>query len=312
MRQVVVTEPGGPEVLELRHAEAPRPGGGELAVAVDAAGVSLPVVRQVRAGGITPPYTPGGEVVGRVVALGDGVTGLAVGERVAGLAFGGAYAEVAVVPAAMASRVPDRVDDDAAVCLVRGGQVALGVVRASGLQSGERVLVTSAASGVGHLAVQLARLGGAGHVVAAVGVTSGRAGLLLELGADAVVGYDEPADRWDGPFDVVLDGTGGEVQTTALGLLAPWGRLVSYNACGVLVDVNLLRLHARSVIGFAMAPLARHRPELYRRRRDELWRYRLDGDLRTEVHPFPLEQAVEAHRLVESRTALGRVILRPG
>jgi NADPH:quinone reductase-like Zn-dependent oxidoreductase len=300
---------GGPEVLQVEEVPTPAPGAGELLVDVEAVGVTLPVVRLTREGAPLP-HVPGGDIAGRVAAVGSGVTGWQVGQRVAGLAFAGAYAASAVIPAAFATAVPDGVPADAAVALVRSGQVALGALQTGGLQPGESALVTAAGGGVGHLAVQLARILGAGRVVGAVGDRS-KAAAVRDLGADEVVPYPEIADG--PPVDVVLDGVGGEVQGRCLDALAPWGRLVAYSAAGVPVDVNLLRFHARTVVGFAMAHFARARPAAYRRNSEELWDLYLAGRLRPVVdRVLPLSEAAEAHRIVEGRANVGKVVLRPG
>jgi NADPH:quinone reductase-like Zn-dependent oxidoreductase len=306
MRRFVYRIHGEPGVLE--QAARPETAGNELLVEVDAIGVSLPIVRLTRSNDTELPHVPGGEVVGRIAAIGSDVTGWELGQRVAGLAFTGAYAEFATVAAPFLAPVPDTVDDGAAISLVRGGQVALGALRAGMFQPGESVLVTAAAGGVGHLVIQLANAFGASRVVAAVGDES-KAEFLYGLGAHEVIRYDQTASE---PVDVVLDGAGGPAQNAALQQLAPYGRLVSFNAAGEPVDVNELRFHARSVIGFAMAHLASRRPEVYARHRQELWELCADGTLKPAIHAtLPLDQAAEAHRIIESRANLGKILLKP-
>jgi NADPH:quinone reductase-like Zn-dependent oxidoreductase len=308
MRRIVFRRHGGPEVLELDEAPRPAPAAGELLVEVAAIGVSLPIVRLSRSAGAELPQVPGGEVVGRVAAIGPGVAGFDLGQRVAGLAFTGAYAEFTCVATPFAAPVPDGVDDAAAVSLVRGGQVALGTLRASAMQPGESVLITAAAGAVGHLAIQLAKAFGASRVVAAVSDDS-KADFLRRIGADEVIRYDQTASA---PVDVVLDGAGGVAQNAALQQLEPFGRLVSFNAAGEKVDVNELRFHGRSIIGFAMAHLASRRPEVYARHRAELWDLHATGALTPAVHAaLPLDQAAEAHRIMEARANLGKIVLTP-
>ncbi|MFI9386401.1 zinc-binding alcohol dehydrogenase family protein [Kutzneria sp. NPDC052558] len=307
MRRVVYRRHGGPEVLEVDEAPRPEPGEGELLVAVHAIGVSLPVVRLSRADSTALPHVPGGEVVGRIVAIGQGVTGWKLGQRAAGLAFTGAYAEYATVAAPFLSPIPDNVDDAAAVALVRSGQVALGALRVGGFQAGESVLVTAAAGSVGNLAIQLATIFGASRVVGAIGDDS-KAAFVRSVGAHEVIRYGQIGD----PVDVVLDGAGGEAQNAALQQLAPFGRLVSFNAVGQPVDVNDLRYNARAVIGFAMAHLASRRPEVYARHRQELWDLNAQGVLKPAIHAtLPLDQAAEAHRIMESRASQGKIVLTP-
>lgn len=303
MRTVICRQHG---VLRVEDAPRPEPGEGEVLVEVAAAGVTLPVVRLTSGGG-TLPLVPGGEVVGRVVSA---TGGWRTGQRVAALAFTGAYAEFALVGSGLLAAVPDEVDDAAAVALVRSGQVALGALRTGGVRPGESVLVTAAAGGVGHLAVQLARAVGAGRVVAAVG-TDAKREFARGLGAHEVVRYGEPPA---GPVDVVLDSVGGDVQNTYLEHLAPFGRLVSYSATGAPVDVNQLRMHARSVVGFAMShfarpPVGRLTSDVYARQQGELWELYIRGVVRPAVHVMPLAEAEQAHRLIESRENLGKVVL---
>lgn len=308
MRRVVFRRYGGPEVLEMDHAERPEPGEGQVLVEVDAIGVSLPIVRLSRGNSAELPHVPGGEVVGRVAAIGPNVTDFRLGQRVAGLAFSGAYAEFATVAAPFLALVPDGVDDAAAVSLVRGGQVALGTLRAAAMNPGESVLITAAAGAVGHLAIQLANAFGASRVVAAVSDAS-KTDFLRGIGAHEVIRYDQTASR---PVDVVLDGAGGEAQNAALNQLAPFGRLVSFNAAGEKVDVNELRFHGRTIIGFAMAHLASRRPEVYARHRRELWDLHARGALKPAVHAtLPLEEAAQAHRIMEARANLGKIVLTP-
>jgi NADPH2:quinone reductase len=308
MRAVRFHRYGGPEVLQVEEVPAPEPGEGELLIEVDAAGVTLPVVRLTRGQSGAPlPHTPGGEIVGRVAAVGPGVTGWRVGRRAAGLAFSGAYAEVAVVPAAMMTAVPDEVDDMVALALVRGGQVALGVLRAGGFGKGDSVLVTAAAGGIGHLAVQLAVALGADRVTAAVG-DAAKAGFVREQGAGHVVTYYQ--DDWGDPVDLVLDGVGGQAQDAGLRALAPLGRLVAFNGVGGTVDVNELRMRSISVIGFAMAHLAARRRDTYDRHQRELWRLYGEGRLCPVVdQALPLERAADALRVLEARANRGKVVL---
>jgi NADPH2:quinone reductase len=314
MRVISFTTYGGPEVLRLDELQRPEPGAEELLVEVEAVGVTLPVIRLTRGNadgtGVPLPHVPGGDIAGRIAAVGRGTTGWQVGQRVAAIAFSGAYAEYAVVPAAFATPVPDDVTAEAAAVLVRSGQVALATLQAAGLRTGESVLVTGAAGGVGYLAVQLARTAGAGRVVAALGDPA-KAGAVSALGADEVVTYDEVSP--EPPVDVVLDGVGAEVQARCLEALAPWGRLVAYSGAAAVVDVNQLRMHARTVVGFAMAHFAREHPEIYRRNGEELWSLCRSGRLQPMIHrDLPLSAAAQAHRILERRENVGKVLLRPG
>ncbi|MFI9061031.1 zinc-binding alcohol dehydrogenase family protein [Streptomyces sp. NPDC053429] len=298
---------GGPEVLFGEEAEVPRPADGELLVRVEAIGVTLPTVRKVRES--SEPMPLGGEVAGTVEALGAGVTGFAVGDRVTGLCFAEAYAEFAVLDTAMASRVPDDASAVEAIALVRSGLVARGAYEAARPEPGESVLVTAAASATGSLALQYARAGGAGRVVAAVSDPA-KGAFVRSLGADEVVLYED-AD-WGDPYDIVLDGVGGDLLSPAVRALAPGGRLVAFGSGGGTVEAYELLVRGASVIGFQMRTIALGRPALYARWLREVWEMRDAGTLRALVHEeIPLAEAARAHAVVERRRNLGKVVLVP-
>ncbi|KUM79653.1 quinone oxidoreductase family protein [Streptomyces griseorubiginosus] len=305
MRRVRYESTGGP--LFLEEVPVPQPGAGELLVRCEAVGVTLPVVRKVTEA--PEPVPLGGELGGEVVSVGAGVTRFRPGERVTGLCFGHGYADFALLHEAMASPIPDDATAVDAVALVRGGLVALGSLAAARPEPGESALITAAASGVGHLAVQLARIRGAARVVGAVS-DAAKADFVRALGADATALYGDGS--WGDPVDYVLDAVGGDLLTPALAALAPGGRLVAYSSGGGTIQAYDLLVGAKSVTGFQMAQIARERPELYERWRRDLWRMFSAGTLRPVVHgEFALEDAAKAHAAIESRRNLGKVVLRP-
>ncbi|MET7735232.1 zinc-binding dehydrogenase [Streptomyces sp. NPDC005402] len=305
MRRVRYESTGGP--LFLEETPVPEPGPGELLVRCEAVGVTLPVVRKVTEAAAPVPL--GGELAGEVVSVGAGVTRFRPGARVTGLCFGHGYADFALLHEAMASPVPDDASAVDAVALVRSGLVALGALEAARPEPGETALITAAASGVGHLAVQLARARGASRVVGAVSAPA-KADFVRSLGADAIALY--PDASWGDPVDYVLDAVGGELLTPALAALTPGGRLVAYSSGGGTIRAYDLLVGAKSVTGFQMARIARERSELYERWRRELWRMFREGTLRPVVHgEFALEEAAKAHEVIESRRNLGKVVLHP-
>ncbi|OIK07867.1 quinone oxidoreductase family protein [Streptomyces monashensis] len=305
MRRVRYDRPGGP--LFLEEAPVPDPGPGELLVRCEAVGVTLPIVRKVTEA--ADPVALGGEIAGEVVAAGEGVTRFRPGERVTGLCFGHGYADFAVLHEAMTSLVPDGASAVDAVALVRSGLVAFGALEAARPVAGEAVLVTAAASGVGHLAVQLARARDAGRVVGAVSDPA-KADFVRALGADDCIQYAD--DSWGDPVDCILDAVGGDLLAPALAALAPHGRLVAYSSGGGTIRAYDLLVGAKSVIGFQMALIARGRPELYEQWRNELWRLFTEGAVTPAVHAeFALEDAAKAHEAIETRANLGKVVLRP-
>ncbi|MGW9214675.1 quinone oxidoreductase family protein [Embleya sp. NPDC055664] len=312
MRRVRYYRNGGPDVLcleEVPDAEIPEPGPGELLIRTEAIGVSLPSVRKVREGGLPLPGVFGGDVAGEVASIGPDVTGFAVGDRVVAISFADAYADFALAPVFTASHIPAAAGAVDAVALVRGGHVALAALTSAGAVEGRSVLVTGAASGAGHLAVQLARTRGASRVVAAVGSLD-KADFLRGLGVDEVVSYADAS--WGEPVDVVLDGVGGEVLPRAVAALAPFGRLVFFNSGGGTVPAWELLAGARTITGMSMARFSTAFPETYERHLHELWDLALSGRLRVVVHgTFALADAAKAHEVIEARANLGKVVLRP-
>ncbi|WP_026197234.1 quinone oxidoreductase family protein [Sciscionella marina] len=310
MRRVSFAEYGGPEVLRLEEAPVPEPGEGQLLVRVACAGLSAPVVRQLRGSpdgnGVDLPCAPGGDIAGTVVAVGDGVTGFAEGDRVAAVAFTGAYADYALSAESFSIALGAEVDFATGAALVRNGQVALGALRTAGIREGEAVAVTGAAGGVGHLAVQLAGLLGAGSVLGVTG-DKAKAGFLRELGAAEVLDYaefgaGEVADR-------VVDGVGGAVLGRSVAALRPFGTVVSYSAADGYVDATPLRMGMRCVRGFGMAPYVRADPERYAEHGRELLRLAASEALRPRTTGYPLAEAADAHRVLLDRAALGKVLL---
>ncbi|MGI5350088.1 quinone oxidoreductase family protein [Streptomyces sp. CA-250714] len=317
--------------LTLQEVPRPVPGPGELLIRTEAIGVTLPAIRNLRTAGAashtdaearTEPQPVSGEVAGTIEAVGPAAgtpgsrpeEGLAPGDRVTGLCFGDAYAEFALLHTSMATPVPAHATAREAVALLRGGLVAIGALEAAGPRPGETALITAAAGGAGHLAVQLARLhGGAARVVAAVSDPGAKGAFLRDLGADAVIGYDD-LGRPDAtePADYVLDAVGGELLTPAVRALADHGRLIAYSSGGGTVDAHQLLIGAKSVTGFQIGRTARDQPDRYAAWCRELWRLHAAGTLRAAVAAaLPLERAAEAHDLIQRRANLGKVLLIP-
>ncbi len=232
---------GGPEVLEVREVPVPEPGPDEVRVRVAAAGLNpydwhrhrgepiLPVrpslgLRRPAAGSI-----PGADFAGTIDRVGSPVPGLAVGDRVfgevAGNAVHGACAEYVVVPASRVTATPEGLDDVTAAAVPMGATTALEGLRRVGSLDGARVLVNGASGGVGHVAIQLARVLGAAEVVGVCGTA--RLDLVRDLGADDVVDHTvEDVTRSGRTFDVVFDTAGSHSVRSFCRVLAPDGTLV--------------------------------------------------------------------------------------
>ncbi|WP_280349025.1 quinone oxidoreductase family protein [Nocardia neocaledoniensis] len=305
MRRVRYERSGGPEVLEVVAAEMPVAGPGELLVKVEAIGVTLSAIRRISA---EVPQQLRAEVAGEVVAVGDGVDGYAVGYRVVGLCAD-AYAEYAVLPVDQASAIPDGASAVDAVALMRSGLVALGALDTAAPREGETALVTAAAGGVGHLAVQLARVRGASWVVAAVS-DAAKADFVRGLGADEVVTYDQLLTAKQADF--ALDGVGGTGLGATFGALAEGGRVVTYGTGGGLIDTEDLLAGGKTLSGFRIGRLAQRDPARYEDLRQEVWQFYASGLLHPVVHAeFALDDAAAAHAVIEQRANLGKVVLVP-
>lgn len=281
----------------------PAPGPGQLLVRSELVGVHLGLVRTLDADNAADP---GAEVVGAVVEVGPDVDAEWIGKRVGGVVFSGAYAEYVLAAPTLMTELPAGVEAADALAVVRGGLVAMGALRAGRFAAGESIMITGAASGSGHIAVQLARALGASRVIAAVGAAD-KAEFVRECGADAVLTYDEP---WTERVDVILDGVGGDQVRRGVEVLAPHGRLVAYSAGRGAVEVNSLLAELGTVTGFSVGLLARTRPEVIESYRAELWKLLADGKIRPRHTVLPLDRIDDAVRLIETRGNLGRVMVR--
>ncbi|HEV3088715.1 MAG TPA: zinc-binding dehydrogenase [Candidatus Elarobacter sp.] len=313
---------GDPSVLEWRERDEPVPGRGEVAIRVTQTGVNFADVQARRGayhGGQTPPFVPGLDCTGTIVALGEGVEGLRVGQRVAAFPPNGSYAEVVVVPATTTYALDQRIsDDDAAslLMLVTGYNI---LTFAGRLAQGESVLVHAAAGGVGSTAVQIARALGAGTIFATVGSEAKRA-VARDAGADVVIDYQSEdfaravLDATNGRgVDLILDSVAGEVFNAGLTALAPFGRIVAFGmASGTPGTVKTNELHPsnRAVIGYSSGSYRKLRPEALRPAAEASLRLVAEGKVHVVVGArFPLREAADAHRLVESRAGHGKVLL---
>ncbi|MXW62327.1 MAG: quinone oxidoreductase [Acidimicrobiaceae bacterium] len=310
---------GGPEVMRLVDLPVPRPGVGELLVEVAAAGVNF-IDTYHRSGlyELPLPTGLGQEGAGTVVTKGDGTEGFAVGDRVAWCGSGGSYAQTAVVPAAVAIPVPDDISIEVAAAVLLQGMTAHYLATdCPRLKPGDRCLVHAAAGGTGRLLVQMAKLRGA-EVVATVG-SDDKAALARSAGADHVVNYTttdlvagvEAAVGADS-IDVVYDGVGAAVYDDSLQLLRPRGAMVTFgNASGPVEPKPPLHLMGKSLwlTRPTLWSFISERSEL-EARAAELFGWISLGELEVRIAArLPLAKAPEAHRLIQSRHAAGKILL---
>nr|WP_236055619.1 zinc-binding dehydrogenase [Streptomyces sabulosicollis] len=315
MKAVTIPEFGDAEVLRVATLPVPEPGPGQVAIDVAYAGANFAEVLYRRGVVDVPlPFVPGIEVAGRIRTVGEGVADLTAGQPVAALSIvdSGGYAEVVVTSADLVVPLDGLgIGMDIAAALPSNSTTAFLVLdRVARIEPGERVLVHAAAGGVGSQLGQAAHLLGAGRVVGTVG-SAAKIETARRFGYDEVVTRDRIADT--GEFDVVVDMVGGPVRRAGLDRLAPMGRLVVMgNASGaedVGVPANELWFTNRTVSGFNLAAFSAAFPEETRQALRRAVAAAATGDLRVRVETLPLEQAVEAHRRIESGTTTGKLVL---
>ncbi|MFI1796905.1 zinc-binding dehydrogenase [Streptomyces sp. NPDC020379] len=325
---------GPAENLTYERADDPVPGPGQVRIAVAAAGVHLvdTTLRQGRAKGPHKPpelpVIPGHEVAGTVEALGAGVDPALLGRRVVthlGQVPGG-YAQLTLADADKLLDIPEGLADDHAVTMVGTGRTALGILALAELTGDDVVVVLAAAGGVGTLLVQHAKRAGA----KVVGLAGGPAKVerVRELGADIALDYTDPA--WPErartalggrAATVVLDGVGGDAARAAVGLLGRGGRHLSHGwtavpaSPGPVAAFTPEELAARGVTSSCVLgqPMMERLggPAGMRRAQAEALAHAAAGRVAPVVTRFPLAEAAAAHRALESRGTVGKVVLVP-
>ena len=306
-----------PQVTE----QAPHPvaGPGEVLVGVRACGLNFADLLMIDGRyqeKQTPPFTPGMEVSGEILALGDGVAGLAVGDRVIGFPGHGGLAEVAAVPAARCVALPDGMDHvTGAAFQVAYGTSHLALTGPARLRAGETLLVLGAAGGVGLTAVEIgAQLGARVIAVArgpeklAVAQAAGAAHLIDSTAADL-----RAEVKALGGADVVYDPVGGADFMAALRATRPGGRILAIGfASGEVpqIPANLLLVKNVSVIGFYWGGYLGFAPERLTDSLAELMDWQAAGQIRPHVsHVLPLERAAEGLELLRARKSTGKVVV---
>jgi len=323
MKAIRVSQPGGPEALVLENLPIPAPAAGQILVRIEAAGVNFIDVYQRN--GLYPiqtPFTLGQEGAGVVERMGPEVTGLAAGDLVAWSGPMGAYAEYAAVPADRVVQVPAEVTAAQAAAAMLQGMTAHYLAGTTyPLKPGETCLVHAAAGGVGLLLCQIARMRGA-RVIGTVGADD-KAALAREAGASDVINYRATENlahevrRLTGGtgVQVVYDGVGQATFAASMASLAPRGMLVTFgNASGPVQPFEPLKLSQGGSLFLTRPKLADHiatRTELEQRAGEVLGWVR-DGKLKLRIfREYPLAEAAQAHRDLESRKTTGKLLLLP-
>ncbi|MGW3548630.1 NAD(P)H-quinone oxidoreductase [Janibacter hoylei] len=323
MQGISITEPGDADVLQITEVEAPTAGPGQVVVDMVAAGVNRADVMQ-RLGHYPPPKgaspLPGLELSGRVLEVGPEVEGWSVGDEVCALVDGGGYAERVLVPAAQLLPVPKGVDLTAAAGLPEVAcTVWSNVFMTANLQPDETFLVHGGSSGIGTMAIQLAKAAGA-----RVAVTAGSEDKLAfcrELGADIAINYreqdfvEEVRAATDGHgADVVLDLMGAKYLPRNVDVLATAGRLVVIGLMGGRkgeLDLGKLLSKRAAVIATSLrARPAGEKAAIVAAVREHVWPLLDDGAVRPIIQgSHPLDRAADAHRELEASGHIGKILL---
>ncbi len=323
MSVIGISRPGGPEVLQPEIRPVPQPGPGELLVKVVAAGVNRPDVAQ-RSGHYPPPPgasdLPGLEIAGEVVAVGEGATRHAVGAQVMSLVAGGGYAQYCIAADAQAMAVPP------GFSMIEAGAtpetlmtVWHNVFERGALQRGETLLVHGGSSGIGTMAIQLAKAFGA-RVVVTVG-SADKAEACLKLGADRAINYKTEdfvavTKEFTGGrgVELILDMVGGEYIERNYNAAAVEGRIVQIALLdGIKATVNFAKLMTKRLhhTGSTLRPRTNaEKAAMVAAIEAKVLPLLAQGRIKPVIDStFPLHEAVEAHRRMESSQHIGKIVL---
>jgi len=321
MKAIQITQFGGPEVMRYQDVPDPTPGRGEALVEVQAIGVNFTDI-YLRAG-VNPAPLPriiGVEAAGVVRAVGPDVTDVQRGDPVAYCSIPNSYAEQTVVPAARLIKLPDGLDArDGAAAMLQGMTSHYLCYSTYPVKRGDRVLIHAGAGGVGLLLIQMVKKLG-GHIFSTVS-TEAKAELAKEAGADQVIIYTEQdfaeeikrATNGEG-VQVVYDAVGKTTFDKSVSSLARRGYMVLYGqASGPVppIDARILGNGSKFLTRPGLGDYTATRAELEKRAGDVL-RWVKSGELKLRVeYVFPLSEAPEAHRQLESRATTGKLLLIP-
>ena len=321
-RAAICTALTGPDSICVKSRTVEPPRKGQIGIKVHAAGLNFPDVLmtygkyQFRP---EPPFVPGLEIAGEIVALGDDVTGFSLGQKVMAGSKGGGFAEYAVAEAAAVRPLPDSLSFAEGACWQTGAITAWHALHDKAeLAAGETILILGASGGVGMAAMVLAKYKGAS--VIAVASTAQKRDAVIAAGADHVL---DPADPdlarqvkalTDGKgVDAVFDPVGGELARTATRAIAWGGRyLIVGFASGEIPSfpANHALIKGYSLIGLRAGESGRRDPELAQSHREALTDLASKGVMRPHIsHRFALDDTADALKILENRQAIGRVVI---
>ena len=329
MKAMRIHQPTGPQALQLEEIDQPQPGADQVLIKVAVAGVNfadqlatMPMPPGMKGGphAVSFPNTPGFEVAGIIVGLGDGVTNLHEGMRVAVVLETGGYAQYALASAQSVVILPNEIDFSQATALLVQGITAYGLLHdAARLEAGESVLIEAAAGGVGHLAIQLAKLAGAAPVIGLAG-SDEKLALVKRLGADVAINYTESG--WEEQVyratdgrgvNIALDSVGGAIGGQVFNCLAPLGRFVTFGGASnqplpFMEMMGPLSFKGLNLMGFGGPWLRSGRAQAAQQAIKD---YLKEGKLELVIgQTFPLEQAGNALLALRSRQTTGKILLQ--
>jgi len=323
MRAVEVSTPGGPEVLKPVERPLPAPKPGEILIKVAAAGVNRPDVLQRTGNYPVPPGAsdlPGLEVAGEVVAVGPSANSWKAGDKVCALVHGGGYAEYCVAPEVTALPFPKGFSATEAASLPETFFTVWGnVYERAKLAAGESLLVQGGSSGIGVTAIQMAKA--TGNRVFATAGSDEKCAACVRLGAEKAFNYktqdwaaELKAATGGKGVDVILDMVGGDYVPKELKALADEGRLVFIaflRGPKTELDINEVMRRRLTISGSTLRPrTVEFKGYLAKNLREKIWPLLDAGKIRPEIYKtFPLAQAADAHRLMETSQHIGKIVL---
>ena len=320
MKIVEVRKFGGPEVLQIVEEADASPGAGQIAIDVKAAGINFADIMAregIYPGVPSAPFRPGYEIAGVVTARGAGIEGFPEGARVMAFVPSGGYTSRIVVNAADVIPLPDALDFAQATALLVQGLTAYFLLEVGDIQPSRTVLIAGAAGGLGSLAIQIAKLKGAGKVIGLASPSKHER--VRSLGAEAAVDYTQSgwsqqvlAETGGQGIDIFLDSQGdlGSEAFDALGQKAHWliyggqgmrGNVLPQERLGMMIGKNIT-LRGYSLFGDVAN---------FRRGLTELFGWVTSGRLQIDVHRFPLAEVARAQEAISNRQTTGKIVLEP-
>ena len=321
MRALVCETLGPVTSHRVQEIPDPVPGKRQVAIRVHACGVNFAdtlIVQGKYQERPELPFVPGSEVAGEVIALGEGVKGIALGQRVMALTSVGGFAEIALASADTLIPLPDGIDfTDAAAFTVAYGTSHVALETRAQLKAGETLIINGASGGVGLTALEIGKMMGA--TVIGLASTEEKRALVAERGADHVFDVADPELRDKvkalGGADVGYDVVGGDAFNTMLRCMKFEGRLLTVGfASGEIpqVPANLLLVKNISVVGVYWGSYARNNPSVLMKSLVQLTQWLKEGQLRPHVSAvYSLDEATKGLEALANRQSVGKVVIKP-